>query len=350
MENNCKTPYHKGNVLINGQTKELKIIDPGASSAFPFVESKDRDYFNFLLGDVFLTQEDLMKLNIKDIDILSYEEIYHALNKYINPNSENENTLKINTEKKFDEFHIWAAAIQASPNDEFDRFFCCILPETAGEDLIDFTPQKPEWNQYSPIETYFRVLEIFPYAQTFADLEHLEYANTYGNKLILFKDGTLFIHIKIGRTLVDDVQLHNGIEKRPIWYTQWLFPDNSRYHSDGHAKFGLPIDAIRSGNFEDILKAICFVFNPDCKISLVSRPTVKFQALFMIPKMLVGTQKIARYLVFENRFPSFREYIGTKNDLEIRKSFRFPEISEVVESFKKGVDAYFRNRSDIGYG
>lgn len=237
-----------------------------------------------------------------------------------------------------------------------DYLFACIIPATSSGNLIDFLTTTPN-SPYSDIENYFRDLNVLDLAQVVANPKNLREYNDLGEKFKLHTDGRMYGCIDYGELFqVKDIPLSQRGSDSEILKERYLFNlaplsvESRRINcTKFQEKYGIPIEHYSPGNLEHLLKVACFAFHPECKIKLVKKPTEYFNAFFIFPYMIMGRRSGRRILYHRDTIRAFREYQGDETDLEYVRSFKYDEISNVIEDLVSYCHGFFKHPRDTLY-
>ena len=247
-------------------------------------------------------------------------------------------------ERIFSEFREWAQeklkqnfSLEVNRNNRFGRIYDnllgCVVPHTVSDNLIDFTSDL--------IKNYIDDYSIIKYSQTFKTPDYAcQYENTFGEKILIFPNGT-----------VKFCQIYNTFNKeQPDFALGTLEKDNFGVLDVKRVKekYSAPFSYIKWSTLQSLLEVICFLYHPECKIQIVTSPTVLFNLEIIVPNMIYEGKN--RFIPSFGGLRSNKIYLGREKDITFRKTFRYDEIIEFIKSLKKHIIDYYKNPANKGYG
>lgn len=251
-------------------------------------------------------------------------------------------------------------------NKIYDYIFICLIPATFSPNLVDLsfdginemiTSQTSSGlfisganpDHKSKIEHYFRMFRnLFDNgAQVYTISTHLRYFNDfYRNEMKIFLDGRIYICYKYKQFDKKEPSLDMDTICNKTGYRYLLTTE--------HKALGLELQGYYTQNLEAILKIICFAFHPECKHQIVNYPSEFFQGIFILPFMRFnGKNRLLKHSdgleSIGHLFELGREYGGDQDDIVYMKSFKYDEISTLVDDFKNWAYGFFRTKSDTSF-
>ena len=243
----------------------------------------------------------------------------------------------------YSEFREWAQeklkknySLEVNKNNQFgrnyDNLLGCMVPYTVSDDLIDFSSDL--------IKNYIDDYSIIKYSQTLKTPDYAcQYENTFGEEILIFPNG-----------VVKFCQIYDTFNtEQPDFALGTLEKDNFGVLDVKRVKekYLAPFSSIKWSTLQSLLEVICFLYHPECKVQIVTSPTVLFHLEIIVPNMIYEGKR--RFIPSFGGFCSNKIYLGRKKDITFRKEFRYNEITEFIKFLKKYIIDYYKNPADKGY-
>ena len=337
---------------IKKKEKMVKIIDPGSSRDVPYTEDDDYDLLRIQeeLLEFFLKPEELERIgNISELKEMSFIDLKQKIDVFYKEirtfRSKSSETLwKEQLDKISIGFQNWVKEkLDENINLEInkkrydgliaDYIFGCIAPNSFSEDLIDFNSDL--------IKNYIEDYTIIRRSQRYKTPDFAcQCDRDNGEEILIYPNGLIYFCL-----------IYNYINpEKPEFSLGYLDSEsieilNVRQHQE---KYNAPFSTITWGKLESLLKVLCFIFHPECKIKIVRTPTESFSLELFLPNMIYnGISRALSHRMIG--FPSYKKYLGKNKDINIQEFFEYDKITEFIKSIKSIIIEYYQNQADRGY-